>query len=44
MAVAYRGLGLGLSVNPAKLAGKNQDYEFNLNYYSNRYGLDVVYL
>lgn len=44
MAVAYRGLGLGLAVNPAKLAGKNQDYEFNLNSYSNRYGFDVVYL
>lgn len=44
MAVAYRGMGLGLAVNPAKLAGKNQDYEFNLNSYSNRYGFDVVYL
>ncbi len=44
MAVAYRGVGLGLAVNPAKLAGKNQDYEFNLNSYSNRYGFDVVYL
>ena len=44
MAVAYRGLGLGLAVNPAKLAGKNQDYEFNLNSYSNRYGFDIVYL
>lgn len=44
MAVAYRGLGLGLAVNPAKFAGKNQDYEFNLNSYSNRYGFDVVYL
>ena len=44
IAVAYRGLGLGLAVNPAKLAGKNQDFEFNLNSYSNRYGFDVVYL
>lgn len=44
MAVAYRGMGLGLAVNPAKLAGKNRDYEFNLNSYSNRYGFDVVYL
>lgn len=44
MAVAYRGVGLGLAVNPAKLAGKNRDYEFNLNSYSNRYGFDVVYL
>lgn len=44
LAVAYRGVGLGLAVNPAKLAGKSQDYEFNLNSYSNRYGFDVVYL
>lgn len=44
MAVAYRGLALGLAVNPAKLAGKNKDYEFNLNSYSNRYGFDVVYV
>lgn len=44
MAVAYRGMGLSFSVNPAKLAGKNKDYELNLNSYSNRYGFDVVYL
>lgn len=43
-AVAYRGLGLGVAVNPAKLAGKSQDVEFNLNSYSNRYGFDIVYL
>lgn len=44
VAVAYRGLGLGLALNPAKLAGKNKDYEFNLNSYSNRYGFDVIYM
>lgn len=44
VAVAYRGLGLGLALNPAKLAGKNKDYEFNLNSYSNRYGFDIVYM
>lgn len=44
VAASYRGVGLGLSVNPAKLAGKSEDYEFNLNSYSNRYGFDVVYL
>ncbi len=44
MAVAYRGVGLGFSVNPSKWVGKSQDYEFNLNSYSNRYGFDVVYL
>ncbi len=44
VAVSYRGVGLGFAVNPAKLAGKSEDYEFNLNSYSNRYGFDVVYL
>jgi hypothetical protein len=43
-AVAYRGIALGLAINPAKLAGKSHDNEFNLNSYSNKYGFDVVYL
>lgn len=42
--VAYRGLSVGVAMNPAKLAGKNKDFEFNLNSYSNRYGFDVVYI
>lgn len=44
MAVVYRGLGLGVAVNPAKFAGKCKDFEYNLNSYSNRYGFDVVFL
>ncbi len=44
VAVAYRGIALGLALNPAKLAGKSKDYEMNLNSYSNRYGFDIVYL
>lgn len=44
VAVAYRGMGLGLALNPAKLAGKNKDYEFNLNSYGNKFGFDIVYL
>ena len=44
MAVAYRGLGLGVAVNPAKFGGKCKDFEYNLNSYSNRYGFDVVFL
>lgn len=44
VAVAYRGLAAGVAMNPAKLAGKSKDFEFNLNSYSNRYGFDVVYL
>lgn len=44
VAVTYRGLSLALAFNPAKLAGRNKDYEFNLNSYGNRFGFDVVYL
>lgn len=44
MAVAYRGLGLGVALNPAKLAGKSKDFEFNLNSYGNKFGFDIVYL
>lgn len=44
VAVAYRGVALGVALNPAKLAGKSKDYEMNLNSYSNRYGFDIVYL
>lgn len=43
-AVTYRGVTLGLALNPAKLAGKSKDNELNLNSYSNRFGFDVVYL
>lgn len=44
VAVAYRGIALGLALNPAKLAGKSKDNEFNLNSYSNKFGFDVVIL
>ena len=44
VAVAYRGIAVGLAVNPAKLAGKSKDNEFNLNSYSNKFGFDVVLL
>ncbi|MBO4658321.1 MAG: DUF4421 family protein [Prevotella sp.] len=43
VAAAYRGLSLGLSVNPAKMKGVYKDYEFNLNYFSNRLSLDASY-
>ncbi len=39
----YRGLALGLAINPAKLSGSYKDYEFNLNYYSSRLSLDASY-
>lgn len=43
LGASYRGLGLGLSVNPAKWSGVYKDYEFNLNYYSSRLSLDLSY-
>lgn len=43
LAIGYAGLSVGVSVNPASWAGKYKDYEFNLNSYSNRWGVDLVY-
>ena len=43
VAAIYRGLSVGLAVNPAKLKGIYKDYEFNLNYYSSRLSLDASY-
>ena len=40
--VSYRGLSLGFSLNPAKLAGWNKDYELNFTSYGNRIGGDLV--
>ena len=39
----YRGIGVGIAVNPAKWKGIYKDYEFNLNYYSSRISLDASY-
>ena len=39
----YRGISAGFALNPAKLSGRNRDYELNINAYANRYGVDVVY-
>jgi len=41
--LAYRGIGLSISVNPAKLKGTSHTTEFNFNYYANRYGVEVSY-
>lgn len=43
LSVGYLGLSLGVSVNPASWAGRYKDYEFNLNSYSNRWGIDLIY-
>jgi len=43
VAANYRGLGLGIAINPAKWAGVYKDYELNLNVYSSRFSLDFSY-
>lgn len=43
VAAIYRGIGVGMAINPAKWKGIYKDYEFNLNYYSNRLSLDFSY-
>lgn len=42
-AVGFRGIILSVAANPLKWAGKNKDFEFNMNSYSNRFGFDVIY-
>ena len=41
--VSYRGVSLGYSVNPAKLAGRNKDNELTFSTYGNRVGFDLAY-
>ena len=41
--INYLGLSIGLALNPAKLMGKYNDYELNLNSYGNRWGFDIIY-
>lgn len=43
-AVTYRGITLGLAINPAKLAGRNKDNELNLTSYGNLLGFDATLL
>lgn len=43
ISAGYLGLSVGVSVNPASWAGKYHDYEFNLNSYGNRWGVDIIY-
>ena len=43
VAAIYRGIGIGMAINPSKWKGIYKDYEFNLNYYSNRISLDFSY-
>ena len=39
----YQGISMGLAVNPAKLSGRSQDYEINVNMYNNHYAVDASY-
>ena len=39
----YRGLGLGVAINPAKWKGLYKDYELNFNYYSSWLSIDGSY-
>ena len=41
--VNYLGVSVSLSLNPAKMMGKYDDYELNLSLYNNRWGVDVSY-
>ena len=43
IAGSYRGISLGIAINPAKISGAYKDYEFNLNFYSSRLSLDASY-
>ena len=43
IAAIYRGIGVGIAINPYKWSGIYKDYEFNLNYYSSRVSLDFSY-
>ncbi|MBR5655967.1 MAG: DUF4421 family protein [Prevotella sp.] len=43
MAVSYLGVSVSAALNPAKLMGKYNDYELNINAYGNRFGWDFIY-
>lgn len=41
--VNYLGVTLNVALNPAKILGKYNDFELNLNSYGNRWGFDFIY-
>lgn len=41
--VSYYGLSAGFSLNPAQLKGHDQDFEVDINAFSNKYSLDFSY-
>ena len=43
MGISYLGISLNTALNPAKLLGKYNDYELNINFYGNRFGWDFIF-
>jgi hypothetical protein len=43
MGISYLGISLNTALNPAKLLGKYNDYELNINSYGNRFGWDFIF-
>lgn len=43
LGVSYMGIAAAYSINPAKISGKNKDYELNISASSNRYIIDFNY-
>ena len=41
--ISYLGISLNMALNPAKLMGKYDDYEVNINSYGKRFGWDFIY-
>ena len=41
--VSYLGFSASMALNPAKLLGRYNDYELNVNSYGRRFGFDVIY-
>lgn len=41
---SYLGLSAAVAINPASLAGKSRDTEYNINFYGNRFGLEANFL
>lgn len=43
LGASYMGIAVAYSINPAKISGRNKDYELNISVASNRYILDLNY-
>lgn len=40
---SYLGVSAAVALNPSRLAGKNKDMEYNINFYGNRFGIEACY-